>query len=350
MTRIANRRAAWLAWGVLSALGCTDGPAPSPARAPTAPAPAGLGSRTAALISDAAHNGLADAYWLPPMVANPETHGVFEPRVASRLTIRIVDVLTGAEVRRFEPCAGGAPAPCVALSDAEGPHYQVDWDTRADALTPGQIYRIQAEIAGRYGGPVVALADVQVVNDGRDLKRVDQALFVALKDGRTLPIKLRLEVGIADADGDGRLDYEDTCPTVANADQRDTDGDGRGDACECLDVECAPLSACHVAGVCDTTTGACSNPPAELGTACGDPTDPTPATGAASACRTSPTRAPSAAGRRDRATWPSNATGRAAVRRMASPPRGHCAVRARATRAIPTRPARATRRPVRRTS
>jgi Thrombospondin type 3 repeat len=34
-----------------------------------------------------------------------------------------------------------------------------------------------------------------------------------------------------DPDGDGVPDAEDTCPDVANADQRDSDGDGRGDAC-----------------------------------------------------------------------------------------------------------------------
>lgn len=37
-----------------------------------------------------------------------------------------------------------------------------------------------------------------------------------------------------DADGDGVSDCADNCPTVANADQLDTDRDGRGDACDCL--------------------------------------------------------------------------------------------------------------------
>ena len=36
----------------------------------------------------------------------------------------------------------------------------------------------------------------------------------------------------ADADGDGVLDVNDNCPTVANADQADADDDGIGDACE----------------------------------------------------------------------------------------------------------------------
>lgn len=35
-----------------------------------------------------------------------------------------------------------------------------------------------------------------------------------------------------DTDGDGRTDTQDNCPAAANADQRDTDADGQGDACD----------------------------------------------------------------------------------------------------------------------
>jgi TolB protein len=36
----------------------------------------------------------------------------------------------------------------------------------------------------------------------------------------------------SDSDGDGAADTEDNCPEVANADQRDGDSDGQGDACD----------------------------------------------------------------------------------------------------------------------
>jgi UDP-3-O-[3-hydroxymyristoyl] glucosamine N-acyltransferase len=36
---------------------------------------------------------------------------------------------------------------------------------------------------------------------------------------------------VFDTDGDGILDEEDNCPTVANSDQLDANGDGYGDAC-----------------------------------------------------------------------------------------------------------------------
>ncbi len=38
--------------------------------------------------------------------------------------------------------------------------------------------------------------------------------------------------GPVDSDGDGVFDASDNCLTIANADQRDTDGDGYGNLCD----------------------------------------------------------------------------------------------------------------------
>ena len=45
---------------------------------------------------------------------------------------------------------------------------------------------------------------------------------------------------VLDYDGDGILDSQDNCPTVANADQLDTDDDGKGDVCDTCTGACLP--------------------------------------------------------------------------------------------------------------
>uniref|UniRef100_UPI0040570860 thrombospondin type 3 repeat-containing protein n=1 Tax=Candidatus Electronema sp. TaxID=2698783 RepID=UPI0040570860 len=50
---------------------------------------------------------------------------------------------------------------------------------------------------------------------------------------------MKFAVVAVDKDGDGIADEADNCPLAANADQKDTDNDGRGDACE--PVNMAPI-------------------------------------------------------------------------------------------------------------
>ncbi|HEY3186079.1 MAG TPA: matrixin family metalloprotease, partial [Solirubrobacteraceae bacterium] len=51
---------------------------------------------------------------------------------------------------------------------------------------------------------------------------------------------------VDDSDGDGRVDAEDNCPTIANTAQTDSDGDGLGDLCDPCPLvpggECQPIS------------------------------------------------------------------------------------------------------------
>lgn len=54
--------------------------------------------------------------------------------------------------------------------------------------------------------------------------------------GKQTRVTARLARSTPDGDADGVPDAVDDCPTVANADQRDSEGDGSGDACALADL------------------------------------------------------------------------------------------------------------------
>jgi hypothetical protein len=67
----------------------------------------------------------------------------------------------------------------------------VNWHTNDSDLNVDRTYRIQVWV----GGVELGYADVDVVADQKQLKKVDTSEFVPLKSGRTLPIRFRIEEG-----------------------------------------------------------------------------------------------------------------------------------------------------------
>src|SRR5438552_844775 len=145
------------------------------------------------LIQDAAHNGgNPHFYWLPPMTRQPSFTGTFDGTLAPVVEISELGGVTGCAshvVATFTTTTG--PGSETVRVDLVNQLYIVNWRTKAFNLNTACTYRIRFLVAGLELG----IADVDVVDNGAQLRRVDTDDFVPLLDDGTLPIKARVELG-----------------------------------------------------------------------------------------------------------------------------------------------------------
>jgi Tol biopolymer transport system component len=149
-------------------------------------------------ISDGAHNGGNSHFvFLPPMVG--QTPVAKRPADVTLLpTVQVCEWSAGAcgtVVATFTTVAGTGGAR-VALSGGTAGSYGVNWDTGKCSQTVCQLdvrktYRVVVSVAGIELGHL----DLVVVSSGSALKNVDTQEYVGLLDGRTLPIRFRIEQG-----------------------------------------------------------------------------------------------------------------------------------------------------------
>ncbi len=134
-----------------------------------------------ALTEDGSHgNGNAFFFWLPPLVnQQAPAEQVFSNQLDP--TVAISNLCSGAVIRTLS-------GPEVQLADGA---YQANWHTTEDNLDSSCTYRIAVQTGSRQLG----VADVDVVDDGRELKNVDTGEYIALLDDSTLPIKFFIGVG-----------------------------------------------------------------------------------------------------------------------------------------------------------
>jgi hypothetical protein len=128
-------------------------------------------------------------FFLPPLVSQPTFSGVFNPQIQPIVDICQLDLtLTPVD------CAGGVQHinPGVVVVDAPE-QYHVNWNTRQPAIDTSKFYRIQ--VFGSSGGLLLGFADMDPVANGSQLRNVNTGQYIGLVDGRTLPIKFRIEQG-----------------------------------------------------------------------------------------------------------------------------------------------------------
>jgi hypothetical protein len=136
-------------------------------------------------------------FFLPPIIGQPTFSGILNPNLAPVVEICQLDV---------DP--NNIPLGCNATAlpinpgpvqlDGTSQQYQVDWHTDAPAINPALFYRIQVFSsiqAFSSGTKPLGFADVDPVANGSQLKNVNTGEYIGLVDGRTLPIKFRIEQG-----------------------------------------------------------------------------------------------------------------------------------------------------------
>jgi alpha-tubulin suppressor-like RCC1 family protein len=125
---------------------------------------------------------------------DPPPTGEFDGTLAPDVWICIWDGSEcRADVAMYNTETGPASETIRVVHEDE--HYMVNWHTddilENFGLEEGETYRIRVLV----GLQVLGYADVEVVSSGGALKNVDTEELIPLKDGRTLPIKFRIEEG-----------------------------------------------------------------------------------------------------------------------------------------------------------
>ncbi|HXE82494.1 MAG TPA: hypothetical protein VN513_04060 [Gemmatimonadales bacterium] len=130
------------------------------------------------VIEDGNHHGNPFFYWLPPVVKQQAPDGqTFSSQLAPIITI--TNLCTGNVIR--------------SILDVEvgNGQYQANWHTADDYLDTACTYRLAVSV----GAHQLGLADMDVVDNGRELKNVNSDEYIPLLDDRTLPIKFFVGVG-----------------------------------------------------------------------------------------------------------------------------------------------------------
>ena len=174
-----KRAASVLAAATLALVGCSDAPTPTGTNSPLLE------------IVDAVHNGGNEHFFfLPPMVSSSVTNGTFDASLEPVVEICQLSLgVCGTTVATFTTTSGpGSEMVRVVPADE---HYIVNWHTGEFDVALGPTYRVSVLVAGTELG----FADVELGANGREAKNLATDEIIGLKDGRTLPVKSRIEEG-----------------------------------------------------------------------------------------------------------------------------------------------------------
>jgi len=153
-------------------------------------------------ISDGAHQGGTPGFFfLPPLVAQPGTGGAFDADIAALSPqVAICDITLGPD----RDCGGATPAIVVYTTTStpaitvvpSAETYQVSWDTKLEGFITAHTYRVHVAAGGSGTRRELGFADVFLTPTPGQVKDLATGDLIVLNDGRTLPIRFRIESGI----------------------------------------------------------------------------------------------------------------------------------------------------------
>ena len=142
-------------------------------------------------IADAAHNGDQHFYFLPPLASQPEYSGDFDASVTPEVNICEVSEADCSDVVTYR--VGVESFGATLQADPAGEVYHVNWHTNRFELNVNSVYRIRVMV----GGVEVGLLEVLLVENKSKVRSGGREGPIPLVDGRTVPIKFRIEEGLA---------------------------------------------------------------------------------------------------------------------------------------------------------
>jgi hypothetical protein len=162
------------------------------------------------MISDGAHGGNPDFFFLPPLVSSPVNdpnydRGKANNALEASLTVEIcqlqgapvnslgqpvaTDCVAGPPIKKF---AAGTGAVRLQGSDDDG-FYMAQWKTQDSNLDVTKFYRIKVFVEGSR--EPLGIADVDPMSSMKEFKNARTGETIPLLDDSTLPIKFRVEKG-----------------------------------------------------------------------------------------------------------------------------------------------------------
>jgi hypothetical protein len=142
-------------------------------------------------IADAAHNGDEHFYFLPPLAWQPEYTGDFDATAEPEVTICALNGTGCSGIVSFSTTAesnGG-----MLRAEPVGEFFHVNWHTDRFDLAVNTVYRIGVHV----GGVEVGYLEVMLVDNKSKLRSGGRDDVITLVNGRTAPIKFRIEQGLS---------------------------------------------------------------------------------------------------------------------------------------------------------